>query len=191
MDLTDYKTKVEEKWLLFRQAKKTYAKERQRTIELEDRLFCAEEAQVFLQQAAETFQAEAHKQIATIVSECLEAIFDEPYEFKILFERKRGKTEARLVFLREGLEYDPMSASGGGVVDVASFALHLSCLMLTQPSKRKLLVLDEPFRFVSAEYRGRIASMLETLAEELGVQFLIVTHMEELKIGKVINLGGE
>jgi hypothetical protein len=32
--------------------------------------------------------------------------------------------------------------------------------------------------------------MLPVLAEELGFQFLIVTHLLKLRVGKVIELGG-
>jgi ABC-type taurine transport system ATPase subunit len=50
------------------------------------------------------------------------------------------------------------------------------------------MVLDEPFRFVSAGYRGRIGELLTTLAREMDCQFVIVTHQEEMKIGKVVEL---
>lgn len=140
------------------------------------------------QGVAEEIQTRAHRQIADIVSRSLEAVFDEPYEFKILFEQKRGRTEASLVFEREGLQVDPMSASGGGVVDVAAFALRLSCLLLSRPPLQRLLVLDEPFRFVSVEYRERVRSLLETLAVELDCQFIVVTHQSELRTGTIVEL---
>lgn len=134
---------------------------------------------------AQTMQQKAHQQISTIVSRCLSAVFEDPYEFRILFEQKRGKTEARMVFVRDGQEIDPMSASGGGVIDVAAFALRLACLLLTSPRPRRLLVLDEPFRFVSAKYRPKIRALLLQLSEELGVQIILVTHITELQIGTV------
>jgi ABC-type sulfate/molybdate transport systems ATPase subunit len=81
-----------------------------------------------------------------------------------------------------------MSASGGGVVDVAAFALRIACLTLRKPALRKVLILDEPFRFLSAEYRPRVRSLIESLADEFGVQFIIVTHLDEFRCGKVITL---
>lgn len=145
-------------------------------------------ARALVQTLAQSVQQEAHKQIASIVSKCLEAIYDDPYDFRIAFERKRGKTEARLHFVRDGNEVDPMEASGGGVVDVAAFALRLACLILSQPQLRLVEILDEPFKFVSAEYRPRVRALLLTLAQELGVQFVMVTHSQELRIGKVYEL---
>ena len=146
------------------------------------------EAQELAQQVAQAVQQQAHDQIAEVVSRCLSAVFDEPYTFRIHFERKRGRTEARLSFERDGFEVAPMSASGGGVVDVASFALRLSCLMLNKPALRRVLVMDEPFKYVSEDYRARVRELLETLAQEMSVQFIMVTHINELKCGTVVEL---
>lgn len=155
----------------------------------EDTLVASEEAKKIVQAVAQAVQQKAHDRIAGVVSRCLSAVFDEPYEFRVLFEQKRGRTEARLVFCRGELEVDPLTASGGGVVDVAAFALRLSALLLTRPPLRRVVVLDEPFKFVSEAYRGRVRLMLETLAAELDVQFVVVTHIRELVTGTVIDLG--
>lgn len=111
------------------------------------------------------------------------------YQFRIEFGRKRGRTEARLLFVRDGEEIDPISASGGGVVDVTAFALRLACLILTRPAVRRLIVLDEPFKHLSAEYRVRVRSMLEGLAEQMDTQIILVTHSTEFHIGKVVEVG--
>ena len=148
----------------------------------------ADEAQQIVQVVAETIQEEAHSRIAAVVSKCLGIVFDEPYEFYIRFERARGRTEARLVFVREGQDVNPIDASGGGVVDVAAFALRLSALMLARPARRRTVILDEPFKFVSAGHRDAVRVMLETLSADLGVQFIMVTHIDELRTGNIIDL---
>lgn len=56
------------------------------------------------------------------------------------------------------------------------------------PKQRKLIVMDEPFRNVSPEYRIKVRKMIELLSEELGVQFLIATNMRSLKTGTIIEL---
>jgi ABC-type molybdenum transport system ATPase subunit/photorepair protein PhrA len=81
-----------------------------------------------------------------------------------------------------------MEEDSGGVVDVASFVLRLSCLMLSKPPLRRLIVLDEPFKFVSVEYRDNVRAMLEKLAKDFKIQFIMVTHIEELITGKVVRL---
>lgn len=161
---------------------------RQAVIAGEEELDAAEEAQGIVQAVAETIQEEAHDRIAGVVSQCLATVFEEPYEFHIKFERARGRTEARLVFVRDGLEVNPIDASGGGVVDVAAFALRLSCLMLSRPARRRVVVLDEPFKFVSADRRAGVRAMLEGLTTDLGVQFIMVTHIDELRCGTIVEI---
>ena len=60
-----------------------------------------------------------------------------------------------------------------------------------RPPRRRLIVLDEPFKFVSdrGDYRARARDLLDALSTELGFQFVIVTHDPTFEIGKVIDLG--
>ncbi len=145
-------------------------------------------AQVLSQQVAKEIQDRTYGCIASIVTQCLEAVFDEPYKFKLGFVQKRGKTEAVLAFEREGQALDPMAGSGGGVVDVAAFALRLASLTLQGSHTRRLLVLDEPFKFLSMEYRERVRDLLLLLAEKMNLQIVMVTHIRELEVGKVVSL---
>lgn len=147
---------------------------------------CCEKALAVAQEVARLTQEELEYRISDIVTAALSAVFPDPYEFKLIFEIKRGKTEARPVFMRDGKGIDPLTAAGGGVVDVAAFALRLSCYLIMRDRPRPMFILDEPFRFVSREYQCKVADLLEELAEKLGVQFLIVTHEEELEIGNVL-----
>lgn len=147
---------------------------------------CCEKALAVAQEVARLTQEELEYRISDIVTAALAAVFPDPYEFKLIFEIKRGKTEARPIFMRDGKGIDPLTAAGGGVVDVAAFALRLSCYLIMRDRPQPLFVLDEPFRFVSREYQVKVADLLEELAERLGVQFLIVTHEEELERGNVL-----
>lgn len=146
------------------------------------------EALNILQEVAKTVQEHAHERISKLVSKCLAIVFDDPYTFEIEFQRKRNKTEAILLFRRRGQQLDPLDASGGGVVDVAAFALRLSCLSLRIPQQRHLVVMDEPFRNVSPGYRPRIKKMLEMLTEELGFQFILATNMKSIQAGNIFEM---
>lgn len=166
--------------------------ETEATEKARQRLLDVTEAQSVIQQVAQGVQQSAHDALAGVVSKCLEAVFDRPYRFRIEFDRKRGKTEARLTFVRDGLTLDsPQDMAGGGVIDVAAFALKAAALCSRSPAVRRLLVLDEPFKFVSEEYRYRVRRMLEALIQEMGLQLVLVTHNPEYQIGTVIELGGE
>ena len=175
----------------YRHARRVVAEEKVCLKKARKELTSTEEAQSVIQTVAQSVQQKVHDRISAVVSRCLKAVFDDPYEFKVLFERKRGKTEARLVFVKDGHELVPRSASGGGVLDVAAFALRLACLMMTRPPVRRLLVMDEPFRHLQpAEYyHPRVRDLLESLSRDMKVQFIIVSHEEELQTGRVVRIG--
>lgn len=145
-------------------------------------------AQEIITTMAQKTQQEVHKRISAVVSTCLAAVFDDPYELKIEFEQKRGRTQAKIRFCRDGNEVSPMDASGGGAVDVAAFALRAACLVLHRPRLRRVLVLDEPFKFVSEGFQPAVRSMLEQLSKDLKIQIIMVTHNEAYETGKVIEL---
>lgn len=135
-------------------------------------------------------QTSCKASIENLVTRCLEAVFPEnKYRFNLVFERKRDQSEARCTLTDAlGNEYDPLKANGGGVLDVISFALRLATIALRVPQPAKVLILDEPFRCISREHTGRVAALLEALAEEYGFQFIMVTHNRELARGNVIEL---
>lgn len=154
-----------------------------------ERLTSIEEARSIVQTIAQTIQQKVHGRIAAVVSRCLSTVFESPYEFKIEFEQKRGRTEARLVFSREGHEVDPLTEAGGGVVDVAAFALRVACLVLTRPAGRRVLVLDEPLLHLNGEdQQRRFGQVIMAVAKDLSIQIILATDDQWLKLGKVIEL---
>lgn len=186
----EYRRQLDRLLADYRHARQTVLDEKTSLKEAKANVRAAAKAQALVQQAAETIQASVHEQIAGVVTRCLQTVFgDDSYTFKIHFVQRRGRTEAELVFVRDEQEIDPISSSGGGVVDIASFALRLSCLMLMRPAKRRLLVLDEPFRFLSKDYRPVARSLLQELSKELSMQIIMVTHAQELVCGKIIHIG--
>lgn len=145
------------------------------------------QAQQELQILAQAVQARSHKQISQIASRCLSAVFSDPYKLKIDFVRLRGKTEAKLVYLKDGSEVDPLRTSGG-VLDISALSLRLAHLLLSTPPMRRFLILDEPMKGVAARNLLKAAALIETLSKEMGIQFLLITHNEALEVGKVIQL---
>jgi len=146
----------------------------------EKQLYSLEKAQVFLQSVAQETQNQLKFRIEDIVNMALETCFPDEYDFQLNFNVSRGKTDCELVFLsrRTGREVDPMNASGGGVVDVACFALRTACYVLEQGIDN-VIVLDEPMKFVSEDLRERVCEVIKNLSEKLNVQFIIVTHIPE------------
>jgi hypothetical protein len=176
----------------YNHAKRVADSERDKLTQAKSKVDNALQAQIIVQGVAEAVQQHAHAQIGSLVTRCLHAVFgDNTYSFKIRFEKKRGRTDAVLVFVGPTGEEidDPDDGIGGGVVDVASFALRLAELVLARPRKRKLLVCDEPMRNLNGdEYQQRFGELILALSEELGIQIILATDDEWLKIGKVVVL---
>ena len=153
-------------------------------------LFDAEDAREIIQTAAATVQNYTSDRIAAVVCTCLDHVFGEgAYRFNLRFDMARNRTEAVLELWEGDIRLNPTESTAGGVLDVASFGLRCAALMLgNRPPRRRLVVLDEPFKWVSVEFRSGIPDMLEYLAEELDIQFIAVTHMPEITCGTVHQL---
>ena len=176
---------LEEKWM---DALKFSKSEKENLRKCKSQLNDLIQAQEIVQEAAEEVQQQVHKHIAHIVNKCLQVIFPDPYEFKIRFVPKRGKTDAELVFTRDGKEIEKV---GGGVIVIVAFALRLSSLLLSNKIIAPVMILDQPFSGDVSKDGGfleRVPEMLLLLTEEFGIQFIQVTHCEELKLGKIIKI---
>jgi DNA repair exonuclease SbcCD ATPase subunit len=137
-----------------------------------------EEAQAFIQIVAQETQSQLRFVIGDLVNLAISVCFPDEYIFDINFEIKRGRTEAQLIFKKDGIELDPISASGGGVVDVVAFALRLSAWSLGHTDN--VIILDEPFRFLSKDLQPRAGEMMNKLCKSLGLQIICVTHSQEI-----------
>lgn len=131
-----------------------------------------------LQQFNQFMQVRTFTFIESIVDRCLAAIFPEPFTFKLVAQVKRKQFEVTFEFWKDGESYDPLTEVEGGVLDIASFGLRLAFLTLKQT--RRLLLMDEPFKWVSAANRPRLLAMLRAIARDLDFQIIIVTHLPEL-----------
>ena len=147
---------------------------------LNNRIKLLEQAQAFLQKVAQDTQSQLKFQIEDIVNLALETCFPNEYEFQLQFNIARGKTDAELVFLSQktGRPTDPMNASGGGVVDLTAFALRIASYALEQ-GVDNVIILDEPFRFISRDLQARAGEILKSLSTKLGLQIIFVTHVPE------------
>ena len=148
---------------------------------LNNRIKLLEQAQAFLQKVAQDTQSQLKFQIEDIVNLALETCFPNEYEFQLQFNIARGKTDAELVFLSQktGRPIDPMNASGGGVVDLTAFALRIASYALEQ-GVDNVIILDEPFRFISRDLQARAGEILKSLSTKLGLQIVMVTHIGQM-----------
>ena len=171
-------------------AKERLQQRRGRKIELEDSieqnklkinkeeryLHHVEKAHEIIRTVGLQTQQQLQYHIADIASLALESVFQEPYKLVLDFVERRGKTECDILFERGGERINPMTASGGGVVDLAAFALRIASWSMQVPHTRNTIVLDEPFKHLSKNLHDRASDMIKQIAQKLGIQFIIITH---------------
>lgn len=142
------------------------------------RLILIEKAQVLIQKVAQETQELLRYQINDVVNTCINTVFPDVYNFKIEFEVKRNKTEAKLIFTKNGHEVNPMEASGGGVVDMAALGLRIAAWSISNFSDT--IVIDEGFKFVSRDLQDRAATIMEEISKKLGIQIIQVSHSPDM-----------
>jgi DNA repair exonuclease SbcCD ATPase subunit len=170
-----YRNKLEQKKGHKQALISSYNKKIDELEKVENSVINAEEATAFIQEVARKTQNQLRIHIEDIVSTALEYILDDdPYKFELEFVLRRNKTECDIYFVRDGKRINPIDASGGGAVDIASFASRIALWSL-QPSNN-VLVFDEPFRFVSKQYKSKVAEFLSHISKQLGIQIIMVTH---------------
>lgn len=143
-----------------------------------------EKARQIIQNIAQQTQQELEYHITELVTLALESVLPDPYRFGLEFELKRGKTDANMFFIKdykgEEQRIHPMAGSEGGAINIAAFALRVCMWRIRRPRPRATLVLDEPFRDLSADMQAKASTMLSEISHKLGIQMLIVTHEEAI-----------
>lgn len=137
-----------------------------------------QKARAIVQAVAEETQSKIEFHISNLVSLALKSVFPDPYEFKLKFVLRRNRTEADLLFVKNNNEGNPIDIAGGGALDVASFALR--CAVWSIKPNNNVLILDEPFHFLSRNLQNKCSQMIKMISKDLGIQFIIVSHVPEI-----------
>jgi len=152
------------------------------------------QARALVQKVAEETQQKIEYHISNLVSMALASVFPDPYEFLVRFVQRRNRTECDLLFVKNGEECDPLTAAGGGAIDVAGFALRVAVWSLKKT--RNVFILDEPFRFLSVDLQAKCSAMIKEISEKLKIQIIMVSHLTTLtsnadKVFHIENRKGE
>jgi len=116
------------------------------------------------------------------VSYALNYIFQSTdYEFYLDFNR-RGNLQT-LDFNVKTPEKDEaldlLVTSGGGVINIVSFALRLVLMEVCSPRINGMMILDETFANLSAEYQPLASAFLEEIGKRFKRQIIMITHSNE------------
>lgn len=108
-------------------------------------------------------------------------IHDQRLTFSIRQEHKNNRVSMRFEIEEDGVEGDPVASFGGGPVLISSLILRLA--VMSRMKMGNLLLLDESLHALAQRYRPSAASFLRQLADETGINILMVTHDEEFMDG--------
>ena len=188
--LSKYRNRLEQYKGQETQVKRQIGKLAEEIRDLDREKVNSEKAQVVIRTVAQATQQELEYHISDVVSLALGAVFNDPYELKLDFVIRRGKTEADINFSRKDELIRPLFSSGGGPVDVASFALRVALWGLSQPRTRNTLILDEPFKWLSVDLQPKAGEMIKRISNKLGLQIIMISHVPDLieSADKVFNV---
>lgn len=139
----------------------------------------AEQVRTFFNALSEQQRKELETRIQTLVDYGVRMVFGEAYRFVVRSELKGKSVRTEFFLVDHGIELSLLDATGGGIGDVVAFLLRVVMLCLI-PGQRRVLILDEPFKFVSTTHFQRLEALMQELTAQLGLQILMVTHKTEL-----------
>ena len=139
---------------------------------------------ILFQKTSEFAREQAKSQIESLVTKCLQFVFDSDIKFLIEIEELRGKANAEFYVVNESddilIKTKPELSRGGGVVDIVSLALRIAFLQIHKPKIQGPLILDEPAKHVSEEFVFNVADFLKQTSELFNRQIIMVTHNNHL-----------
>lgn len=143
-----------------------------------------EKVTILFQKTSVFAREQAKKQIETLVTKCLQYVFESNIEFIIEIEELRNKANADFYIINEVedviIKTKPELSRGGGVVDIISLALRIAFLQIHKPQIQGPLILDEPAKHVSEEYIFNVGDFLKQTSEMFNRQIIMVTHNHHL-----------
>ena len=133
-----------------------------------------------LSEVARLTQEQFKDRVESLVTMAVQSVFDRPFGFELIFERKRNKLECKpvvyeMVGNNKVMYEDPKDDVGGSAIDIISFALRIVLWHLEKPSSRNVILLDEPMKNMG-RLVGLGGQVLREISHRLNLQLIIVTH---------------
>lgn len=122
--------------------------------------------------------------IESLVNSALKCVFTgKTLNFKLIPNKTKKGLQYDLYIETGEILTELNNAKGGGVLDIITLALRISFTRLFASSLRQVIVLDEPFKNLDHLRIEPAIEWLKYISKEFNIQFIIVTHIQEL-IGK-------
>ncbi len=132
-----------------------------------------------LKHLLDIFVKDEINKMAGLVTYGLKTIFeDQDLTFHPVVSKKNDKINIDLKTINNGIEGE-FGSFGGSVAVIESFLLRVICMLKMKLAR--VLLLDESFRTVGAEYIANTSKLIEELSKKLNMDILLVTHQPEFK----------
>lgn len=139
-------------------------------------------ARFVVQEVAKATQDRLKKRVEPLITAAISSIWkDRDFVFELKFKSTANRIESIPVVLDGKHEQIPKDDMGGGIIDIISFALRVLLWAMDDNRSRPTFALDEPLKNMSkGRYLNRAIQMFKNIAEKMGLQLIIVTHIEEI-----------
>ena len=116
------------------------------------------------------------------VTFALKSIYQADYKFQLEFSQRGniGELNFKLKSPENEGFLDLEDCTAGGSFDIISLALRFVLLQVMSPKVEGFVLLDEPTKQLSRNYRVAEYAFYQAMAEKLQRQLLIITHSQEL-----------
>jgi len=137
-------------------------------------------ARYILIEAVRKTQVNFKSNLEKLVTLAIQSTINRRYKFKLLFKEKRNQLEC-IPIIKDGSNiYDDLENDfGGSVLDIIATAFRIVFRSMEEPKTRPIIIMDEPVKNIGS-YVVKFGEMIKELSRELGLQFIIVTHYNEL-----------
>ena len=125
-------------------------------------------------------QTKTKEVIEQLVTDVLQGVFGPDYAFIIEDVVARNKPEMNFYVAKGGKKRDLHHEKGGSVAVLVAFALRVILCAIADRKIRPTIVLDEPLKDSSKDKLDFLATMVKQVSDLLKMQFIIITHEEEL-----------
>lgn len=131
----------------------------------------------------DTYSGESVRMLMELLNKGLNVIFDDR-NYRVDHELSTGVRKSIKLFIEETFENGTVIRSvlpksvGGGIRVVVSFILQVFLIQIY--GNRKFMLLDESFTQISSAYIDNFMRFLRYLIEEMGFNFLFITHDQRI-----------
>jgi len=151
----------------------------QEMVDLKKRIDILTKASLVIKHLLDIMVKDEINKMAGLVTYGLQTIFeDQELSFKPVISKKNDRIYIELRTLNKGVECE-YGTYGGSVAVIESFLLRIICMLKMKLAR--VLLLDETFGSISAEYIQSTSKFIGELSNKLGLDVLLVTHEPEFK----------